>query len=361
MPENPLAGSRPESVAVIGAGIAGLACAQALAEQGIGATLFDKARGPGGRMASKRRPTATLDLGAQSFTVRDPRFSRLIDTLVENGAVAPWPAAHYRVDESGWQALVDDQPRYIGAPRMSAMTRELHHRLAAFAHVHTHFQTRITALEKGPGTTAGWQLRDHDDNLLGPFDTVVITAPPPQAAALIGEWDAALTSACQARPQRGCWAGYVVFETTLPALEGIDDWDSLHARHPVLRLASRYHTRPGRESQPESLSLLAQLDWSDDNLELSPRQAACALYAAFRSLLPREMTLPPIRELCAHRWRYAQAAAPSNVSYLYSRQGLALCGESFRGSRVEDAWLSGFELANALLALPNSYPNQTTV
>ncbi|MGE6608014.1 NAD(P)-binding protein [Halomonas sp. NPDC076908] len=55
--------SANHSVAIIRAGIAGLACDQVLANSDVHITLFDKARGPGGRMSSQRRPSATLDLG----------------------------------------------------------------------------------------------------------------------------------------------------------------------------------------------------------------------------------------------------------------------------------------------------------
>ncbi|WP_252105834.1 MULTISPECIES: FAD-dependent oxidoreductase [unclassified Halomonas] len=361
MPEKARRAARPERVAVIGAGMSGLACAQTLAEQGIHVTLFDKARGPGGRMASKRRPTATLDLGAQSFTVRDSRFSQLIESLENQGVVARWPGASFEVSDAGWAKLDDDQRRYAGAPRMSAITRELTNRLTRFEHVKTRFDTRVQTLTKLTGGERDWALCGDQHQPLGAFDTVVITAPPPQAEALMGEWDLTLARACSARAQRSCWAGYVVFETPLPPIENVTRWDTLHARHPALRLVSRNHTKPGRGHQPESLSLLAQLDWSEQMLERPADEVACALYAAFRSLLPRNLLLPDIVELGAHRWRYAQANAPGSESYLYSEQGLALCGESFRGSRVEDAWLSGRELGNALLELPESYQNQTAV
>ncbi|HSP32258.1 MAG TPA: FAD-dependent oxidoreductase, partial [Halomonas sp.] len=71
--------SENHSVAIIGAGLAGLACGQVLATSGVNVALFDKARGPGGRMSSKRRPNATLDLGAQAFSVRDAVFQREVD------------------------------------------------------------------------------------------------------------------------------------------------------------------------------------------------------------------------------------------------------------------------------------------
>ncbi|MGH8355151.1 MAG: FAD-dependent oxidoreductase, partial [Pseudomonas sp.] len=61
-------------IAIIGTGIAGLSAAQALHAAGHAVQLFDKSRGSGGRMASKRSDAGALDLGAQYFTARDRRF-----------------------------------------------------------------------------------------------------------------------------------------------------------------------------------------------------------------------------------------------------------------------------------------------
>jgi predicted NAD/FAD-dependent oxidoreductase len=45
-------------IVIIGAGMAGLSCAQAPVAAGHGVTLFDKGRGPGGRMSTRRVPMA---------------------------------------------------------------------------------------------------------------------------------------------------------------------------------------------------------------------------------------------------------------------------------------------------------------
>ena len=58
-------------IAIIGTGLAGLSAAQALHAAGLPVELFDKSRGSGGRMASKRSDAGSLDLGAQYFTARD--------------------------------------------------------------------------------------------------------------------------------------------------------------------------------------------------------------------------------------------------------------------------------------------------
>ncbi|QRL03537.1 NAD(P)/FAD-dependent oxidoreductase [Vreelandella venusta] len=346
LPESlPLSGAH--SVAVIGAGLSGLACGQQLANQGVKVALFDKARGPGGRMSSKRRPSATLDLGAQAFTVRDPRFANKVAEWQAAGCVARWPTSCYQASASGWQTHSDAQLRYTGTPRMSALTRHLADTLNALPNAFITFQTHIATLDK---TAAGWQLHDTRGSSHGPFDMVVISAPPPQAKALLAAWEPTLAAACEAKSQRGCWAGWVIFEKPLPPMAKVDAaWHTVHTQHPALRLASRNHTKPGREHQPESISLLAQLDWSDAHIESDSDSVAQQLLAAFVSLLPDDTELPNVLDLGAHRWRYAQPAQAGHQAYLYSTSGLALCGDSFKGSRVEDAWLSGDELGKALL------------
>ncbi|WKD28507.1 NAD(P)-binding protein [Halomonas sp. KG2] len=335
------------SVAIIGAGLSGLACGHRLATQGVKVALFDKARGPGGRMSSKRRPSATLDLGAQAFTVRNQRFANKVAEWQAAGCVASWPTACYQASASGWQTHNDAQLRYTGTPRMSAVTRHLADTLNALPNASMTLETHIATLDK---TAAGWQLQDTRGSIHGPFDVVVISAPPPQAKALLAEWEPTLAAACEAKPQRGCWAGWVIFEEPLPPMAKVAPaWHTVHTQHSVLRLASRNHTKPGREHQPESISLLAQLDWSDAHIESDSESVAQQLLAAFVSLLPDDTELPNIIELGAHRWRYAQPAQAGHQAYLYSTSGLALCGDSFKGSRVEDAWLSGDELGQALL------------
>jgi renalase len=96
MGANTMSGRKP-SVAIIGAGMAGLSCANVLADSGWTVTLFDKGRRPGGRMASRKIETAhgpaTFDFGAQYFTVRDAGFAAEVARWEEAGMAARWPEA----------------------------------------------------------------------------------------------------------------------------------------------------------------------------------------------------------------------------------------------------------------------------
>ncbi|MDR5899028.1 FAD-dependent oxidoreductase [Halomonas vilamensis] len=341
--------AKSSTVAVIGAGIAGLACASALTQAGHRVALFDKARGPGGRMSSKRRPAAMLDLGAQAFTVRDNDFAAEVERWHNAGCVAKWPTLIYQASPNGWQTHHDGQTRYTGAPRMSAITRHLAKTLTAQGATF-YSGTRITALTK---TAAGWELTCENGDVLGPYTQVVISVPPPQAEPLVQPWDNALLAHCKALPQRSCWAGWAVFETPLPALPGVaSDWQMARAQHPALRLISRNHTKPGREAEPESVSLIAQLDWSEAHLEDPSDIIAQQLFDALKSLFPAPLAFPKVTDIGAHRWRYSQPAEDADMpadGFIIGHEGLALCGDSLRGGRVEDAWLSGYQLAQALL------------
>ena len=50
-------------VAIIGAGISGLACARQLVKAGVSVVVFDKGRGIGGRVATRRAGHLSLTMG----------------------------------------------------------------------------------------------------------------------------------------------------------------------------------------------------------------------------------------------------------------------------------------------------------
>lgn len=85
-----LAGMASPRVAVIGAGLSGVACAQALREQDITVEIFERGRAPGGRMASPTLHGRRVDMGAAYFTAKDPGFSAIADEWISRGLARPW-------------------------------------------------------------------------------------------------------------------------------------------------------------------------------------------------------------------------------------------------------------------------------
>ncbi|KXS38082.1 MAG: Dehydrosqualene desaturase [Halomonadaceae bacterium T82-2] len=326
-------------LAIIGAGIAGLACARVLVDHGRAVQLFDKARGPGGRLANRRVDETVFDLGAQHFTARHPAFRQALSAWRDAGLVAPWPTRPWRVTADGWQPAPDAE-RFTAVPRMSALARHL----AEGLEVHT--GQRIIAIRSTP---EGWWLAAETNAHHGPFAGVVLALPTPQAAVLLGPIAPELAAACTQRPMTPCWAACVRFSTRLPTLEApAPDWQTAAFPTGPLHRVIRNHTKPGRHAQSESLTLLADVAWSIDHLEDDPDTVAAALLAAFAAQYPAP--LPAAELLTAHRWRYAQpvTADSDGPGYRSGGNGLALCGDAWRDGRIEDAWLSGHALGHHL-------------
>lgn len=163
-------------IAIIGTGIAGLSAARALRDAGHVVQLFDKSRGSGGRMSSKRSDAGSLDMGAQYFTARDRRFVNEVQRWQSNGWAEQWKPQLYNFKSGQLTPSPDEQIRWVGTPRMSAITRALLDDLPV------EFGCRITEVFQGK---QHWNLLDADGENHGPFSHVIIATPAPQATALL--------------------------------------------------------------------------------------------------------------------------------------------------------------------------------
>ena len=163
-------------IAIIGTGIAGLSAAHALHKAGHAVHLFDKSRGSGGRMSSTRSEAGALDLGAQYFTARDRRFVDEVQHWQAKGWASEWEPHLYNHKNGQLTPSPDEQIRWVGSPRMSAITRGL------LEHLTVTFTCRITDLFRGE---KHWHLQDADGKDHGPFSHVIVATPAPQATALL--------------------------------------------------------------------------------------------------------------------------------------------------------------------------------
>jgi len=339
------------AVAVIGGGIAGLACARTLADHGWPVTVFDKGRGPGGRMSTRRTDAGRFDHGAQCFSADDARFRRFVDSWVEAGVAAPWEGRIVRLGSDG---LEDTRPhdRFVGTPGMIAVLKHL------TADLDIRFGTRVGALARRDGA---WVLADENGADLGRFGAVVVAVPAPQAEPLLRPNNAALADRAAAAVMAPCWAVMAAFERP-PAEDFAGAFCAVDADRPAGALAwiGRNGTKPGREN--ETWVLHASPAWSRAHLEEPADHVAGALLAAFGDALaaigrPRPST-PAF--VAAHRWRYARAEGPydGTDARLGADGTLALCGDWLRGAKIQDAWLSGVAAAGRLLgrAAPATAP-----
>ena len=339
-------------VAVIGAGISGLFAARTLADHGLPVTVFDKGRGVGGRMSSRRVDgESRFDHGAQYFTARDRRFKRYVKSWLKQDVVARWP--DLKSDPS--QKIVvlkngvvtekpDSNRRYVGTPSMNAVCKHL----AVGLEVQT--QSRIAKIES---TDEGICLTDEAGAKLGTFDRLIVSAPAAQTAELLANFPtiADPVSKIQMKP---CWAVMASFEQPVT-----DDWAGAFVHESSLTWVARNSTKPDRPTTAEHLVLHAGGDWAVDNWDRDADEVAKELLAEFwrvSGIAPQTPT-----HLQAHGWLYAiPESPPSERCFFDAESGIAACGDWAGGPRVEGAFLSGMAAAGRILGTLTKEPDETT-
>ena len=308
------------SLVIVGAGMAGLACADAVAAAGKQVTLLDKARAPGGRMSTRRVETAlgeaAFDHGAQYFTARDDRFLNRVVHWAAEGVVTRWQDA----GDHAW----------VGRPGMSALPRHM---------ARKHDVRQGVLVRAMVRKHDGWHVRLEADTI-GPFDQAVIALPAEQAAALLGMCDFTFGRIAASCPSQPCWAGMYVLPKPLGGVGVIRNKGAIG-------WAARNSSKPGRGG-PESWIVQADTEWSKAHLELDAAEIATLLLAEFAAAM--NVDVPSPIHAVAHRWRYARSGNAGHRYLWNDALGLGACGDWLLGPRVENAWISGDALGSAIVA-----------
>ncbi|UCF20390.1 MAG: FAD-dependent oxidoreductase [Gemmatimonadota bacterium] len=322
-----------QRVAVVGAGMAGITCTRSLVRAGRSVTLIDKARGPGGRMSTRRTEHGAIDHGAQYFTARNPRFREEVNAWIADGVVQEWHGPLATIGSDGLMMIRGDNRRFVGVPRMSALTRHLS------ASCKTLFNWRVARIERH-GTD--WWLHEERGARLGPFDLVVVAVPAPQAIPLL-QGAPSLAMRARSAVLAGCYAVMLVYDERLPL-----PFDGAFVNRGPLSWIARNSSKPGREGA-ETWVLHASPDWSEAHIEEPPDQVIPMLLAAFAEAVNAKLPQPLLA--VAHRWRHALPINLLEEPCLFDPElAIGACGDWCGGPRVEGAYLSGAALADLVIA-----------
>lgn len=330
--------SADRTVAVIGAGLAGLVAARRLRDSGVAAVVFDKGRGVGGRMSTRRAEHGVrFDHGAQYFTVRDERFRTQLSDWLEAGVVAPWEGRIAVIEQGDIRVSPILRDRYVGVPGMNSICRHLAQGLDVRTGV------RVAPLTRDDDR---WQLTDDAGADLGRFSQVLCTAPAPQTAELLAA-DPAIAEPAGSVAMHKCWAVMAEFEDPLAV-----EFDGAFVNEGPLSWIARDTSKPGRVALDggDCWVLHGSHTWSEDHADLPGAQVAADLLAAFF----RAAQLPPAatRFVIAHRWLYTSPVEPLAAKFLRNKAtGAYAAGDWCGGPRVEGAYLSGLAAAEAMLGL----------
>ncbi|MBD1388488.1 FAD-dependent oxidoreductase [Neiella sp. HB171785] len=334
-------------VAVIGAGIAGLCAARELQGLGYDVDVFEKSRGRGGRLASKRLSWATVDTGAQYFTARAPRFRQQVKQWLDCGAAQRWTFTPHKMIGGQLQLSPDDTERFVGTPNMNSIA----HHLAA--NLKLQLNVTVTAIER---RHQNWYLTDHSGAEWGAYQWLVVAIPATQARQLVSE--RMPQAAAQQDALLPCWAVVLATKGSVcPTIQGVfgDDtvsWLSrLSAKPERIKPAGcddvwLLHFSPQYSAQHTQSHCTPA---SETQRYHQPQQIIADAKAWLSKTLAHE--LDTVHEY-HHFWRYAhfKPSQQQQAPLFDSKQRLAVIGDWCHGGRIEGAYWSAIHAVEQMVS-----------
>ncbi len=319
------------SVAIIGAGIAGLSCATHLKALGFQVQIFEKSHGVSGRMSTRNTDEWSADHGAQYFTARDPLFIKELSKWIDGNAAAVWNPNIKVFKANQWFDYVPTENRYVGTPSMSSPGKHLAKSLSI------HLNQTIDHLSLDHGK---WMLHSLETRDIGQqFDWLVLALPAPQAIALAKSINPIAVLVDVNVNMQGCWTLIASFKENINL-----SFDAAFINGEIISWIARNNSKPNRSGK-ETLIIHANPQWSQEWIELEKDQAAKHILDCAKKLgLDCDGA-----QIAIHRWRYASGHTHLIQGFdVYEDIKLGFCGDWLNGGRVEGAWLSGYKLASQI-------------
>lgn len=302
-------------LAVVGAGASGLTAADVCQLSGQSVRLFDKGRGPGGRLSTRRSGSLRFDHGARSLSVQGAEAEAVFSQWMEEGVVERW-APRQREPRA-------ESPKWVGKPGMNAPIKHVagRHRVS--------FGSRVAALRQAPDH---WVLMADNEVPLCRARRVLVAIPAPQATELLDGTGFTHQSRVAAVNFDPVWVA--MFQGPDPAAVG---FETMSSQGSVFAAVDAQGSKPGRPSDPAWVAQ-ASVPWSRAHLEEAPEVIEDLLRVELARLFDQAVSGP----ISVHRWRYARCANPVGEEVLVDQAlGLVCCGDWCLGDTVGDAIQSG--------------------
>ncbi len=324
-------------IAVIGSGLSGLSFAKTL-ESNAGIDLFDKSRGYGGRMATRRDAEYQFDHGAQYFTVKADEFRSFLQPYLDNEIVKPWEANYVELDRetiTSSQTWTAESGHYVGSPNMSSLCREI-----ASDH-NVNLNTEIMKIDRRDGK---WVLIDKNNNSVSGYDWVVF-AVTPQHIENIMHYEFEDKPWLTGQKLFACFSLMLGYKKTQNVT-----WDAARVVNSDIGWVSINSSKPDRQG---NFSIIAQSTntWAEKNIEMDINHVQQHLVNELDAIMPIDVRNYDFVKV--HRWRYANISRQHHGRdyYLNTVLKLASVGDWYINARVESAFLSGHRAAIKLKEL----------
>ena len=317
-------------VAVIGGGMSG-AVLGALLNGVAEVVLFEKARGLGGRMSTRRTEHHAFDHGTPFFTAKSKIFRRFLNMMMASGSIEEWALRLVDYGQCGNKDTInmaESGAYYLGVPTMNAFINKI------ALSVEVKSGKKVAGVMKENGK---WTIVDQENRAYSDFDWVICTTPPSQMLAIVPEEYLAAKSfdLVQMSP---CFVMMVGFKKRIDI-----DFDVADVSNAEISKVIIDHNKPHRKGLPSAV-VYSTIDYAEKNLNGDAVTIKNTLLKSFLSVLKVD---PEAIDLCLiHKWVFSElvsrAIMPACVD---PRAQFAACGDWNHGGGVEGAFLSAYRLS----------------
>ena len=320
-------------IVIVGAGVAGLACARRLVDHGLTVKVFEKSDRPGGRCTSTSTLMGDYDHGAQYFTARNNEFQEVVSALINQKSVDKLTFDVKKISSEKQLTNLPSENRFVGIPNMGVVAEKLSVNLPV------QYSSEVVSLSYQEGTWDIVFLKGGVTNLMR-ADILILAMPIDQILNLnASERFKASVGDFRMNP---CWAVMIAFNRTVPVEYSallINDKNAPISW--IMRDSAKNH-RQGFERWV----LHSGPKWAKANIDLSPAVVTDLLTDEFSLLTKASSPIFAQSKL----WRFASGGRHNDYHCLIDHERSVIgCGDWASGGRIEGAWISGKNTADFIL------------
>ncbi len=307
-------------VVIIGAGAAGLICARHLIRSGLKVSIFDKSRGVGGRIATRRIKNGTFNHGAS----RIPNF-RNHNNLPKDLINLLETAARQRI-------LIPQDNYFTSFASMKTFTTYLSEGIDIKK------DSEITSVKR---MNNGFELQFQNTSKIQLKDTFLVFAiPQPQLLNLLKDDFPGIFDLVQPAKMYTSISGLFAFTKALPLNQSFIENERIFGFHE--------NSRIGQNLKLDCWTIHSKKTYGIKSSHLDKIQIKEKLFQDLKQL--KSSNLPDPIYAAGHRWLYGFTEKALDKNYIFNQTDkIGVCGDWCLGNTVLDALISGTLLANKIL------------
>ena len=322
-----------KNIAVIGAGLAGTTFASKMNEK-FDVKIFEKSRGVGGRMSTRKETSFIFDHGAQFFKIKTPDFKNYLSESFSQQIIQPWNFRLAYFDGQNLRKIKfikDEDKFYVGVPNMNSIVKHLSKKCNVILN---------TKIERIINENDKWNLYDQNKKSYGSYDLVVLSLPAQQSLKLITK-KVSFYPLIEKIKMKGCFSLMVGMSEPLNL-----DYDAALIENEDIAWFAVNNSKPFRMNN-YCLLINSSYEYASKNINTSKDKVLKHLLNISSEFINYDLSKSNMIKI--HKWRYVEAkCSPKENYFIDHKEKVAACGDWFINSRVEGAFLSANELAKKI-------------